>query len=148
MKHYLFYAQSGEIVATATLQDEIDPATVDPRPYLIVLQPLSGNDYWVSAGSLIEYDAATKRRKLSWPGRGFVWNPARGDWDDSRDTSEAWDDVRSKRDKLLAETDWIVTKAVERGEPVPLDWAIYRQALRDITVQPDPYNIIWPTPPS
>jgi hypothetical protein len=26
-------------------------------------------------------------------------------------------------------------------------WAIYRQALRDITNQADPFNITWPTPP-
>lgn len=26
-------------------------------------------------------------------------------------------------------------------------WASYRQALRDITTQSDPFNIQWPVPP-
>jgi len=27
------------------------------------------------------------------------------------------------------------------------EWETYRQELRDITDQPDPFNINWPTPP-
>ena len=27
-------------------------------------------------------------------------------------------------------------------------WRTYRQQLRDVTSQPDPFNIVWPTPPS
>lgn len=56
--------------------------------------------------------------------------------------------VRATRDLLLAETDWIVSKAYERGQPVPTEWAYYRQALRDVTDQAGfPYEIIWPTKP-
>ena len=56
--------------------------------------------------------------------------------------------VRSRRDGLLQETDWIVAKSYERGEPVPSDWASYRQALRDITAQASfPYAVVWPTKP-
>ena len=33
------------------------------------------------------------------------------------------------------------------GTAVPQPWLDYRQALRDITKQPDPMNIDWPTPP-
>ena len=42
-------------------------------------------------------------------------------------------DVRSQRDNLLAETDWVVIKAQETGVAVDAAWATYRQALRDIT---------------
>lgn len=41
--------------------------------------------------------------------------------------------VRSKRNKLLAETDWVVVKYSETNSVVPAEWATYRQALRDIT---------------
>lgn len=41
--------------------------------------------------------------------------------------------IRSKRDRLLAETDWVVTKAKETGTTLPAAWKTYRQALRDIT---------------
>ena len=45
---------------------------------------------------------------------------------------EAWAAFRAERDRRLAETDWMVARAYERGEPVPEAWAAYRQALRDL----------------
>ena len=41
--------------------------------------------------------------------------------------------LREKRNTLLSETDWIVTKAKETGTTIPTAWKTYRQALRDIT---------------
>jgi len=56
--------------------------------------------------------------------------------------------VRSQRDMLLASTDWVVIKAQETGASVALEWATYRQALRDITAQEGfPHNVTWPTKP-
>jgi hypothetical protein len=48
---------------------------------------------------------------------------------------EAWAAFRAERDRRLAETDWVVARAYERGEPVPEVWAAYRQALRDLPGQ-------------
>ena len=49
--------------------------------------------------------------------------------------------VRSKRDMLLSETDWMALSDVTMTAP----WAAYRQQLRDITLQVGfPYNITWP----
>ena len=42
-------------------------------------------------------------------------------------------EVRSQRDRLLAETDWVVIMHTEKGTNIPADIEIYRQALRDIT---------------
>lgn len=56
--------------------------------------------------------------------------------------------VRSDRDARLSATDWIVIRSVERGEPVPEDWIVYRQALRDITLQEGfPRDVAWPVKP-
>ncbi|BDG16937.1 phage tail assembly chaperone [Thermus brockianus] len=46
--------------------------------------------------------------------------------------AEAWAALRAERDRRLAESDWVVARAYERGEPVPEAWAGYRQALRDL----------------
>jgi hypothetical protein len=62
--------------------------------------------------------------------------------------AEKWKDVRSQRDRLLNETDWVVTKATETGETVTSAWKTYRQKLRDVPSQSDPDNITWPTKPS
>ena len=62
--------------------------------------------------------------------------------------NEQWRYVRNKRDDLLTKTDWVVTKASETGVAETDAWKTYRQALRDITTQSNPYDITWPTKPS
>lgn len=69
-------------------------------------------------------------------------------WVDSATTEEKWKQVRLMRDGLLKETDWVVIRSTERNEPVPADASVYRQQLRDVTQQTDPYNIQWPIPPA
>lgn len=61
---------------------------------------------------------------------------------------ELWARVRYQRDQLLAATDWRVTVAQESGTPMAPEWVLYRQQLRDVTEQPDPAHIVWPTPPA
>ena len=54
--------------------------------------------------------------------------------------------VRAERNRRLADTDWIVIKVLEAGQPQDFSVAAYRQALRDIPSQPGfPWDIIWPT---
>lgn len=63
-------------------------------------------------------------------------------------TEEKAIQVRLQRDALLAACDWVVVRSQELGEPVPQEWASYRQALRDIPEQPGfPENVEWPEPP-
>jgi hypothetical protein len=61
------------------------------------------------------------------------------------DSASAWGGVRDERNRLLQESDWT------QLPDVPIDtkeaWATYRQALRDVTDQPDPFNIVWPVAP-
>ena len=57
--------------------------------------------------------------------------------------------LREERNKKLAATDWIVTKAFETGSSVPESWKTYRQALRDITISTQSiFSVTWPTEPS
>ena len=59
---------------------------------------------------------------------------------------DMWGEIREKRDDLLLETDW--TQNPDVPETTKAKWQSYRQALRDVPSQSDPYNITWPTPPS
>ncbi len=59
-------------------------------------------------------------------------------------TNQQWVNVRSERDLKLQETDWRAGIDLTLSD----DWKTYRQALRDITTQSDPFNITWPTKPS
>lgn len=55
-------------------------------------------------------------------------------------------EVRTKRNKLLQESDWTQTK--DSPNTVDVLWQPYRQILRDITMQEGfPFNVIFPTPP-
>ena len=58
-----------------------------------------------------------------------------------------WSVVRNERNKMIADTDWWVTKAVENGAVIAAEQSVYRQALRDITEQENPFNITWPEKP-
>ena len=52
--------------------------------------------------------------------------------------------VRSKRNSLIAETDWMALS----DNTISPAWASYRQALRDITAQEGfPYAVQWPEKP-
>ena len=52
--------------------------------------------------------------------------------------------VRSRRDELLAEKDWMGLSDVTMSS----DWATYRQALRDVPSQSGfPHDITWPEKP-
>ena len=54
-------------------------------------------------------------------------------------------EVRTERDAKLAETDWTQVADAPISQE---DWAIYRQALRDIPSQEGfPNEVTWPTEP-
>lgn len=58
---------------------------------------------------------------------------------------EKWVEIRQERNRYLVACDWT------QLPDAPVDataWAEYRQALRDITLQPNPFNIVWPEEPA
>ena len=63
-------------------------------------------------------------------------------------------EIRLERGRLLSQSDWATTRAVDQnaadglGIQVPQVWLDYRQALRDITAQEGfPNTITWPAKP-
>ena len=70
--------------------------------------------------------------------------------DTERQNAAAASTNRHTRDALLAESDWVVTKALEASEAVPSAWVTYRTALRDLTDHSDWPNLAdddWPAKP-
>ena len=68
---------------------------------------------------------------------------------DKRILDKKWADIRTRRNRELTESDWVVVKAKEThaNASIDSDWVDYRTALRDITKQSDPDDITWPTKP-
>lgn len=56
------------------------------------------------------------------------------------------DEIRNQRAPLLADADWRIQRAEDEGNGVEALRA-YRQALRDVTAQPDPWAVVWPVKP-
>ena len=63
----------------------------------------------------------------------------------------AMEDLRAKRNKLLADTDYTVLQDSTFTDAQVAEWVVYRQALRDITngitTKEQIDAIIWPTKP-
>ena len=63
---------------------------------------------------------------------------------DAAITEESWNELRAKRNQLLAETDYLALSDVT----LSTEMAEYRQALRDLpTNTTDPANPSWPVKP-
>jgi hypothetical protein len=60
-----------------------------------------------------------------------------------------WDqnDVVSRALFLLAETDWVVTRATERAQAVSAPWQSYRDSLRALVDWEDGDELSWPEKP-
>lgn len=60
-----------------------------------------------------------------------------------------WDEIRKRRNHLLAQSDWTDTASAPArlGQAVYDAWQQYRQALRDITEQANPDEVVWPMVP-
>ena len=131
----------------------IDPVLEAPKPEVTgytqairngVTQDANGN--WVQAWSVVDMfqDTTDDDGVTTTKAEHEAAYQARLD-------ADAAESVRTQRDKLLAESDWVTVKAVDQnaadslGIQVPQVWLDYRQALRDITTQDGfPHNVIWP----
>lgn len=54
--------------------------------------------------------------------------------------------IRAERNSYLQQSDW--TQLPDVPQAVKAKWAVYRQALRDVTSQPTfPDSVVWPVKP-
>ena len=60
-----------------------------------------------------------------------------------------WKLFRGERSRRLAECDWVTLRAYSTDTPIPEEWKVYMQALRDLpSVTEDPANPVWPVQPT
>jgi hypothetical protein len=129
---------TGQIVGSAS--GPLEDLEVNTPDGCAILQGMySAEDYYVDVST------NTVVAMPPQPSTYHVFNYANKTWVDVRTVDEQWAIVRSERDRYLVASDWTQLPDVEITSKT--QWATYRQALRDITDQPDPFNIVWPTPP-
>jgi hypothetical protein len=59
-------------------------------------------------------------------------------------TEIAWEIIRQQRNNKLYQSDWTQLEDAPLSTAQKDEYKIYRQALRDITTQNDPFSIVWP----
>jgi hypothetical protein len=135
---YTIYLNNGEIVKLLDCNN-IEQQLVAGESYLEGW--FLDNKYYVTQGKAVQMPPK--------PSKYCVFNYDTKQWFDPRTPETQWPIVRIERNKKLQASDWTDTaSALARlGSELYNQWQTYRQALRDVTKQPDPFNIIWPTPP-
>lgn len=133
---FVAYTALGQIIQTGTCpKDQLIFQTV-PDCSIIEGSARIGLD-WVVDGEI--------RPLPPKPSVYHVFDYQERAWIDPRTAASEWLVVRNERDRRIAETDW--TQYQDTNPALKVHWAPYRQALRDITTQPDPFNIVWPEQP-
>jgi hypothetical protein len=77
------------------------------------------------------------------PREGYYFDYAVKQW--MPDSATKWLLVRSQRDAFLAASDW--TQLPDVNPALREKWIPYRQDLRDVTKEADPFKIVWPEAP-
>ena len=77
-----------------------------------------------------------------------VWNETNASEEEiSTKIEEKWGEVRDLRDNLLSQSDWTQFQDSPITGSSLTDWQTYRQSLRDITSQSNPFSLSWPARP-
>ena len=138
MKHFYACMPSGEICMTGMCGDDDLEVQQFAGAAIFEGQPTIGSHYREAQGALVAMPTKpSEHHKFNYTTK--QWQP---------DSDAAWDAVRRQRDRTLSGSDWRVLLAQETGTPATPKWKAYRQALRDITTQADPWNIVWPVAPA
>lgn len=113
--------------------------------------PVQSGLRYLATSELVDPDVfCIKNKKLvarpPKPGIYYTWNSKGFKW--ILDIEGVLSSVRRTRNQLLSASDWSQLGDVNLSLGQKKKWGDYRQALRDITEQEDPLNIIWPPIPS
>ena len=79
---------------------------------------------------------------VDWDGSAFLVRPY-----NDVELEAQWQRVREQRLQLLQASDWTQIEDFDLGADRQA-WATYRQQLRDITLQVNPFAISWPIAPT
>jgi hypothetical protein len=137
MKFVVFELSTGKITQTGECPDFL---------YAVQQVPDGCKILPISADATSEYiDNDTPVPFPPKPSEYCIFDYDTKEWVDPRTPETQWPIVRAERNQKLQTCDW--TQLSDIPAETKALWEPYRQELRDITDQPDPFNIIWPTPP-
>lgn len=141
MISYITYRQTGEILSSGYCADDDYQYQAKPEQGIYALRGEANyKTQYVKNQQILD--------KPPKPIGAFTFDYSSECW--VPDASEQLRLIRQKRDDLLARSDWTDTYSAPArlGAEKYNKWQQYRQELRDVTSQPNLYDIAWPVPPS
>ena len=133
----VYKKSTGEIVKVCTCIESDIPLQYDLTIEAYIEGNYDYNKYYIQNNKpILISDAPSQYHKFNYDTK---------QWVDPRTNITQWAIIKDQRNQLLAASDW--TQLPDVSLDTKSNWATYRQALRDITTQEDPFNIIWPIAP-
>ena len=133
----VYKKSNGEIVKVCKCIESDIRLQYDPATEAYIEDSYDYNSYYIQDSQPVDIPEA--------PSQYHKFNYDTKQWYDPRTNATQWVVIKQQRNQLLLASDWtqlpdvpLATKEV---------WAAYRQVLRDITTQTDPFNITWPVSP-
>jgi hypothetical protein len=135
---YTIYTSNGQITKIVAC-DNIQEQLAAGEYYIDGNYP--DNKYYIDNGIPVEFPYKSNEY--------LVFDFTTKQWVDPRTPATQWDVVKNQKNKLLQASDWTDTVSApgRLGATLYNEWQVYRQSLRDVMRQSDPFNIVWPTPP-
>lgn len=133
---YIEHDASGRIYASGSSHVEslslVVPCVAGNQIKEVTASYAPNSVYWDGAKVVPKPTAPSRNHDFDYRTKQWVANP-----------DKAWAAVRAERNKRLAASDW-----TQLGDVNDAAWLTYRQALRDITTQSNPFAITWPVAPA
>jgi hypothetical protein len=150
MKYFVVYTKStGEIIRSGICQ-EADLYLQNQLNEEVLEGQGNSDTAYVANETLILYTQDQIAKKQNKPFYLCQWSNETFEWIDLRTDEQKYiqydNTAKLTRNELLVQSDWTQLPDVTLANKQ--DWAVYRQALRDIPQQSGyPFNIIWPVKP-
>lgn len=136
MKISIFSVASGQILRVADVpKGSADLQVQQGESWVEAEYP--DDQFYIAGGTPVPLPAQ--------PSPHHVFDYTTKQWVDPRTEQSQWPVVRAQRNALLSASDW--TQLPDVPLATKEAWATYRQELRDVTLQADPFAIVWPVQP-
>jgi hypothetical protein len=136
---YTVYLENGQILWTGDCPESELENQISGTQLLLPIDSDPGTQY-VENGVLVDLPPKPQTGAYSFNYSSKTWETQ---------TSLQIQNVKSRRNYLLTQSDWTQITNNPLTAEKQQQWAIYRQALRDVPAQSGyPYSVTWPTIPA